>query len=254
MVTTRSGNTLLAALDDQILQHLLPHLEPVALHQKQVLFEPGEHIRHVYFPDTATIALVTLMNNGDSIESGTVGREGATWISAIFGSPTMPCQTMIAVEGDAHRIDVEHLERAVNESRRVRDLFSHYSHALLIHSMRAGACNGLHTIHQRCARWMLTTLDRVEPIDRFAITQEFLAYLLGASRPTITQVMNDFSEQGAIRLNRGVITVTDRRRLESVTCECYDVIKEQFAHVGKMGTAASGAAAPDDRRGKRRTT
>lgn len=238
MVSTRTANKLLAALDAPIYQRLLPHLEPVTLHQKQVLFEPGAHIRHVYFPETATIVLVTLMKNGDSIESGTVGREGATWISAIFGAPTMPCQTMISGEGEAQRIDVEYLEPAVNESHQVRNLFSHYSHALLIHSMRAGACNGLHSVHQRCARWMLTTLDRVEPSDRFAITQEFLAYLLGVSRPSVTQVMNDLSEQGGIRLNRGVITVTDRQRLEDVACECYDVIKEQFAHIGGMDTAA----------------
>lgn len=177
--------------------------------------------------------MVTLMANGDSIESGTVGREGAMWISAIFGAPTMPCQTMVAIDGAALKIDVEYLEQEVNRDRRFRDLLSHYSHALLIHSMRSTACNGLHSIAQRCARWILTPLDRVDPADRFSITQEFLADLLGASRPTVSDIVNDFARGGSIQLDRGIITIADRRGLERTTCECYEVIKAQFALLGQ---------------------
>ncbi|MBI4485151.1 MAG: Crp/Fnr family transcriptional regulator [Acidobacteria bacterium] len=163
------------------------------------------------------------------------------WISAIFGAPTMPCQTMVAIEGSALKIAVEDLEREVNRDRQLRDLFSHYSHALLIHSMRSTACNGLHTLTQRCARWILTTLDRVEPAERFSITQEFLAGLLGSSRPTLTEVVHSLAQAGAIRLNRGVITVADRRALERAVCECYEIIKEQFADVGdgERGTVST---------------
>jgi CRP-like cAMP-binding protein len=229
MVHTRTENKLLTALAPEAFGRLRPALEHATLNRKDVLFEPGERIRHVFFPQTAVLVMLTLMENGDSIESGTVGREGAMWISAIFGAPTMPCQTMVAIDGDALKIDVEDLEREVNRDRQFRDLLSHYSHALLIHSMRSTACNGLHSVAQRCARWLLTTLDRVDPADRFSITQEFLADLLGASRPTVTDIVNDFARDGSIHLDRGVITIADRRRLERTTCECYEIIKAQFA-------------------------
>jgi CRP-like cAMP-binding protein len=232
MVHTRNVNKLLRGLEPDAYRRLAPGLESVTLTQKEVLFQPGQHIRHVFFPETAVLVMVTLMENGDSIESGTVGREGAMWVSAIFGAPTMPCQTMVAIEGEALKIDVEDLEREVNSDQGFRDLLSHYSHALLIHSMRATACNGLHTVAQRCARWMLTTLDRVNPVERFSITQEFLADLLGASRPTVTDIVNEFARNGAIRLERGVITVADRSELERTTCECYEVIKAQFDLIG----------------------
>ena len=231
MVEIRTSNKLLAAIDRDAFQRLLPHLEPVTLKRKQVLYEPGDHIRHVYFPETAVIVLVTIMKNGETIESSTVGREGATWISAVFGAPTMPCQTMVAIEGDALRIDVEPLEREIGQNEQVRDLLGHYSHALLIHAMRSTACNGLHTLDQRCARWILTTVDRVEPNDRLAITHDFLAYLLGASRQTVTMLMNDFAQKGYIDIDRGSITV-HRTRLERAACECYTIIKKQFAKIG----------------------
>jgi CRP-like cAMP-binding protein len=101
----------------------------------------------------------------------------------------------------------------------------------LIHAMRSTACNGVHTLDQRCARWILTTLDRVEPNERFSITHDFLAYLLGASRQTVTTLMNEFDKRGYIKSDRGSITVPERIRLERATCECYSVIKEQFAKV-----------------------
>jgi CRP-like cAMP-binding protein len=231
MVEIRTTNKLLSALDRYTFQRLLPYLEPVTLKRKQVLYEPGDHIRNVYFPETAVIVLVTIMANGETIESATVGREGVTWISAIFGAPTMPCQTVVAIEGDALKMEVERLEPEVGQNQQLRDLLGHYSHALLIHSMRSTACNGLHTLDQRCARWLLTTLDRVEPNDRLSITHDFVAYLLGASRQTITTLMNDFAQKDYIDIDRGSITV-HRARLERAACECYAIIKEQFAKIG----------------------
>jgi CRP-like cAMP-binding protein len=245
MSHTHNVNRLLAALDPVAYRRLEPELERVRVARREVLFEPGERIRHVFFPESAVLVMVTLMENGDSIESGTVGREGAMWVSAIFGAPTMPCQTMVAIDGDVLKIDVGYLEREVNRDRNFRDVLSHYSHALLIHSMRATACNGLHSVAQRCARWILTTLDRVDPTDRFSITQEFLADLLGSARPTVTEIVNDMARSGAIRLNRGVITVGDRAELERTACECYEVIKAQFRLIGVKGPENLRAPADD---------
>jgi CRP-like cAMP-binding protein len=233
MVQTRTANKVLAALDAPTFQRLLPHLEPVRLKRKQIIYEPEAEIRHIYFPETSVIVLVTMMQTGETIESVTVGREGATWVPALFGTSTMPCQTMVAIEGEALRIEVELLGREIGQSGHLRDLLSHYSNALLIHTMRSTACNGVHTLDQRCARWILTTLDRVEPSERFSITHDFLAYLLGASRQTVTTLMNEFAQQGYIESDRGSITVPERARLERAACECYSVIKEHFSKVWK---------------------
>src|SRR6266540_5023160 len=110
MARMRTQNKLLSALDADAFGRLQAVLQPATVNRGEVLFQPGEHIRHVFFPETAVLVMVTLMANGDSIESGTVGREGAMWISAIFGAPTMPCQTMVAIDGAALKIDVEYLE------------------------------------------------------------------------------------------------------------------------------------------------
>jgi CRP-like cAMP-binding protein len=231
MVQIRTSNKVLAALEPATFQRLLPHLEPVGLKRKQVLYEPDAEIRHIYFPETSVIVLVTMMQSGETIESATVGREGATWIPALSGGTTMPCQTMVAIDGDALRIDVDVLKREVNQNEHLRDLLTRYSNALLIHTVRSTACNGVHTLDQRCARWILTTLDRVEPNERFSITHDFLAYLLGASRQTVTTLINEFEKKGFIESDRGSITVPERTRLERAACECYGVIKEQFAKV-----------------------
>jgi CRP-like cAMP-binding protein len=224
-------NRLLSALGSEALERLASDMERVSLRRKDVLYEPGEHVRHVYFPETAIIVHVTLMQDGQSIESATVGREGVTSISAIFGVPTMPCQTMVAIDGEALKIAVEPFEQEVNRNADLRLVLNHYSHALLIHTMRSTACNGLHPLEQRCARWILTTIDRIDA-DRFAITHDFLACLLGATRPTVSLIVQRFEDEGYIRVQRGLITVPHRAGLESIVCECYDVIRAAFAEVG----------------------
>ena len=229
MVQIRTSNKVLAAMEPVTFQHLLPHLEPVGLRRKQVLYEPDAEIRHIYFPETCVIVLVTMMQSGETIESMTVGREGVTWVPALSGAATMPCQTMVAIDGEALRIDVELLKREASQSDHLRDLLGRYSNTLLLQAVRSTACNGVHTLDQRCARWILTTLDRVEPSERFSITHDFLAYLLGASRQTVTTLMNEFTKKGYLESDRGSMTVPDRTRLERAACECYSVIKEQFA-------------------------
>lgn len=224
-------NKLLGAIDAAAFARLSPALDHVHIEHKQVLYRPGEKIRHVYFPESGVLVLVTVMENGASIESATVGREGATWISAISGAPTMPCQTMVAIDGVAFKLPVEALEAEVNRNRDLRDTLSHYSHALLIDTLRSTACNGLHTIEQRLARWILTTLDRIEPEGRFAITHEFLGYLLGTARPTVTVTVNDLMDAGYLESQRGLITVANRDGLERIVCECYGVIRENFRNL-----------------------
>jgi hypothetical protein len=167
------------------------------------------------------------MEDGRSVESATVGSEGASWVSASLGSPSMPCQTMVSVGGSARKISAEHVELEIKRNGRFHDLLSEYSHALLISSLRIGACNALHTVTQRCARWMLTTLDRTAQ-ERFAITHDFLAGLLGCSRPTLTSILGELEAAGAIQTRRGMIEIVDRGRLEQSVCECYALVHQAF--------------------------
>jgi CRP-like cAMP-binding protein len=172
------------------------------------------------------------MSNGDSIESATVGREGASWISSSVGARSMPCETIAVHEGMALKIAVEDLDRELKENRPFRDVLTAYSHALLIASMRTSACHGLHGLQERCARWILTTIDRVDG-DEFFITKEFLAHLLGTSRPMVSVTVAVFEKAGILNVEGRRVTVADRRRLKDASCECYDVIRRHYLKVGK---------------------
>lgn len=228
----RPANKLLQALTPAAYDRLSTKLKPVELRAKQILYKPNESIGEVYFPETAVISQLTVMNNGDTLETATVGREGASWISAHIGAPSMPCETVVAIGGNAHKLRIDDLSREMEENEHFADVLTQYSHALLVHSLRMTGCTGLHSLEQRCARWMLTTLDRVAG-DRFSVTHEFLAALLGCTRPSATLVMSDFQHRGIVHVERGLIIVTNRDALLKVSCECYGVIKDTYAQVGK---------------------
>ena len=230
--SSRPANKLLRLLEPPAFQRVAPNLKPASLHAKQILYKPNQPIHTIYFPDNAVICQMTVMADGATLETATVGLEGASWISASIGAPSMPCETVVAIGGDAHALDIHNLDREMAENEHFRDLLTQYSHALLIHSMRMTGCTGLHTLQQRCARWILTTLDRV-PEDRFSITHEFLAMLLGASRPSVSVVIEEFNREGMLRVERGRVFLGDRDRLLRVTCDCYEVIRRNYEQVGR---------------------
>jgi CRP-like cAMP-binding protein len=228
----RPLNKLLALLKPAAFKRLAPKLKPAHLQAKQVLYTPNQPIHTIYFPENAVICQMTVMSNGDTLETGTVGLEGASWISASIGAPSMPCETIVVIGGDAHELDIHDLDLEMQENENFRDLLTQYSHALLVHSMRLTGCTGLHTLEQRCARWILTTLDRVTA-DRFAITHEFLAMLLGSSRPGISTVVEQFERRGILKVERGALLIGDRDQLLTVSCDCYEVIKANYEQVGR---------------------
>jgi CRP-like cAMP-binding protein len=209
------------------MERLQTRLKPAELHARQILYHPGQRITEIYFPQTAVLCMLTIMEDGRSVESATVGSEGASWVSASIGAPTMPCQTMVSVAGSARKISAEDVEDEIRRNGIFHNLLSEYSHALLISSLRIGACNALHSVTQRCARWMLTTLDRTTQ-ERFAITHDFLAGLLGCSRPTLSTVLGELEHAGGIRVSRGTIHIVDRKRLEQSVCECYALVHQAF--------------------------
>lgn len=220
-------NRLLCSLDEGGRTRFSRHMRRVELKSKEVLYHPDERISDIYFPESCVIAMLTVMRNGATIESATVGREGASWISASFKSPTMPCQTIIAIPGHAYLVPTQVVEHEIRENGAFHDVLSHYSHTLLIQTLRCVACNGLHSMEQRCSRWMLMTLDRTD-ISRFVITHDFLASLLGVQRTGISLLVERLAAYGVIESGRGEIRVADRDQLEGLSCECYGMMKEQL--------------------------
>jgi CRP-like cAMP-binding protein len=228
----RPANKLLRLLGRRAFQRLEPKLKLERLRTKQVLYKPNEPIHHVYFPENSVICQMTVMTNGDTLETATVGSEGASWISASIGAPSMPCETIVAIGGDANALGIDDLDREMQENEHFRDVLTQYSHALLIHSMRLTGCTGLHSLEQRCARWMLTTLDRIAD-SHFSVTHEFLAMLLGSSRPAVSTIIEKFEKRGMLTIERGRIVIGDRDRLVTASCDCYEVIKRNYEKVGR---------------------
>src|SRR5947207_5310260 len=212
-IKRQSVNRLLNSLEPGAFDRIAKKLRRVKLRPKEVVYRPNEQIDYVLFPETAVLCLMTLMSNGDTIEAATVGREGASWISASVGAQSMPCETVVVIEGTALRLPIADLERELDENDHFRHVLTEYSHALLIASMRTSACNGLHKLQERCARWILMTLDRVDS-DRFAVTKEFLAQLLGTNRPTVSVLVSVLERAGMLNMQGRRVTVADRNRLK----------------------------------------
>jgi CRP-like cAMP-binding protein len=231
-IERQSANQLLNSLEPPAFERVARKLKRVKLRTKEVVYRPNEPIDHVLFPENAILCLMTLMSNGDTIEAATVGREGASWISASVGAPSMPCETIVVIEGTALKLAIGDLDRELKENGHFRDVLTEYSHALLIASMRTSACNGLHRLQERCARWILMTLDRVDS-DRFAVTKEFLAQLLGTNRPTVSVLVSTLEKAGILNVQGSWVTLADRNRLKEAACECYVIIRKNYDVVGR---------------------
>jgi len=229
---TKTANHLLSALKPSDFSQVARNLTRVRVRPKQIIYKPNAPLDFIYFPEDTVLCLLTLMSNGDSIESATVGREGASWISSSVGARSMPCETIAVHEGTALKLAVEDLDQELKGNRPFRDVLTEYSHALLIASMRTSACHGLHGLQERCARWILTTIDRVDG-DQFFITKEFLAQLLGTSRPMVSVTVAVFEKAGILNVDGRRVTVADRRRLKDASCECYDVIRRHYLKVSR---------------------
>lgn len=227
--TVHRANRLLAALSSRDLDVLKPHLEPVALARGQVLFEPGDDVVTTYFPCHRTMAsLLIVTRDGREVEAATIGREGA--IGGIVSEGHKPAygRAVVQIPGAAYAISTSHLEAAKTGSPRFGDLFSRYADSLLAQMMQSVACNALHRVEERCARWLLATHDRAG--DKIIhLTHESLAEMLGVQRSTVTAVTGELQSRGLIRTHRGGVEVLDRRGLERTACECYRAVEDHFA-------------------------
>jgi len=220
-------NHLLAALPDAEWQRWLPQLEAVELPLGQVLYEPGNTLGHAYFPSTAVVALMYVMENGASAEIAVVGNEGIIGVALFMGGETMPNRAVVQSAGHAYRLKGQLLKQEFNRSGELQHLLLRYTQALLTQMAQTAVCNRHHSLDQQLCRWLLLSLDRLSS-NELAMTQELIANMLGVRREGVTESAGKLQSAGLIDYHRGHITVLDRAGLEARTCECYAVVKNEF--------------------------
>jgi CRP-like cAMP-binding protein len=223
----RPRNRLLAALPDKALCSLRPHLRAVDLPRGRVLCEADEPLRRVYFPEAGAVSLVTVFEDGTTAEMATVGREGVVGIGALLGGERAFGRHVVSISGSALSVDASRFQSALRENRDLRVACESYAQAFLAHLLQNVACNAIHRVDQRCARWFLMCDDQAED-NRFELTQESLAEMLGVRRSTVTVIAGSLQRAGLIHYRRGTIMVLDRRRLEATVCECYGIVRDTY--------------------------
>ncbi|MDZ8183724.1 MAG: Crp/Fnr family transcriptional regulator [Nostoc sp. ChiSLP02] len=223
-------NKILASLSATEYQRLIPHLEQVELTFKQVLYEAGEPITHVYFLSRAVASLVCNQEDGSTVESGIVSNDGIVGLPVIWGGNSTTTSAFIQVPDTAMRMRAEVLIAEFNRGGELQRLLLRYTQALFTQVTQTAACNRLHTIEERLARWLLLISDRIQS-DTFPLTQEFLSHMLGCRRSGVTVAAGTLSRAGMISYKRGNINILNRDDLENTSCECYSIIKSEYARL-----------------------
>lgn len=219
-------NRLLAGLPPEDLAELIQHLEPVTLPKKQILFEVGAPLEHIYFLDEGLASVLTTMEDGASSEVGMVGPEGLVGASALLGGRVSAQHVVMQLSGHGHHIAAKHCKSIFDRSAEVRRVVLRFIEDLLNLSSQTAGCNRLHTVEQRSARWLLMASDRVDS-KVLPLTQEFLAAMLGVRRSGVSEAMSELQRSGLVRYRRGEITIIDRPGLETTACECYRLDKQR---------------------------
>ena len=239
-------NSLLEALPAEDYARIAPQLVPVELERGRLLYDPGDRIDLVYFPHDGVVSLMTLMENGAAIESTTIGPEGAVGLMAAVAPRQSLSRAIVQTPVRAARIAADRLHEVWEKSPALRDLVDRHTEALYGHAIQSVACNALHSVEARFCRWLLTCHDRISS-DTVALTQEFLADMLGVQRTTVTAVARSLQEKGIIRYRRGVVDIIDRAGLSALSCECYGVIRDNYERL--LGVPAGKASGePPERR------
>lgn len=221
------ANRLLGALPAGEFDALGPRLEIIYLDALEIIAGPGEPLPHAYFPLDGIISLVAIDADGAIVEVGTIGCDGMAGLPAVLGLSGSPFQTMGQVRGYHARLPMAELLAAAAPGTALFALLLRYAQAFSVLSGQSAACNRLHPVEERCARWLLLTHDRVND-DAFPLTHEVLGQMLGVRRPSVTLAAGILQRAGLIRYRRGEITILDRAGLEAAACECYGIIRGQF--------------------------
>lgn len=220
-------NRILAVLPQAELGRFFSSLEPVSLAQRQVLHGAGAPFEHIYFVEAGVASVLTSMADGSMIEVGMIGREGVVGAAALLGGEVSAQHVIVQAPGTALRIKAAECRAAFEQSAAVRAPVLRYIQALLDLSAETAACNRLHSIEQRCARWLLMARDRLDD-DVMPMTHEFLATMLGVRRAGVTETVGVLHRSGLIQNHRGSVTILDREGLEAAACECYRIDHERI--------------------------
>lgn len=223
---TPQRNHLLAALPAEIQERLFAQLELVTLQQGQVLYESGDTLRHVYFPTDAIVSLLYVTESGASAAIAMVGNEGLVGVALFMGGESTPSRAIVQSGGSAYRLPGQKLKDEFNQHSELMMLLLRYTQALITQMSQTAVCNRHHAIDQQLCRWLLLSLDRL-PDNQLSVTQELIANLLGVRREGVTEAAGKLQKLGVIDYCRGHISVLDREELETLSCECYAVVKQE---------------------------
>ena len=224
---TPRQNHLLDALPPAEYERISSRLELVSLKLGDVLYEPGIKLRYVYFPTTAIVSLLYVMENGSSAEIAIVGNEGILGISLFMGGETTPSRAVVQSAGYGYRLKAQLLKDEFGRFGPFLHLLLRYTQALITQMAQTAVCNRHHSVDQQLCRWLLLSLDRLSSTE-LSMTQELIANMLGVRREGVTEAAGKLQQAGLIQYSRGKITVLDRHRLETRSCECYQVVKTEF--------------------------
>lgn len=229
-VTTPRDNRILAGLLPVDLERLEAALEFVSVDFRQEISGPEDSMSHVFFPTSALVSILHPMEDGRSVEVGSVGRDGVVGVRALFGDPHSPQRFVAQIPGEAYRLPFNLFAREARSPGTFHDLLLRYTGALLFQQSQWVACSILHTVEQRCCRWLVMVRDRTGR-DQFPLTHEFLAQMLGVRRASVTEVARTLQKAGLIAYRRGEMTIADAPALEKAACECYRRVKAEFTRL-----------------------
>jgi CRP-like cAMP-binding protein len=223
----RPANKILAALPDEEFESLRPKLREVAHPIGERIYLPEQEIEYVYFINDGIVSWLATLEDGGTVEAGVIGLEGVAGVSVILGATSTPNEGLIQSALRASRISASDLRQEFRKNEKLNQLMLRFVHSMFTQVAQTAACNRLHTLDQRLARWLLMTDDRTDG-NNLQLTQEFLSRMLGVRRAGVSVAANSLRQKGLIEYHRGDIVITDRRQMETVSCECYDIVKREY--------------------------
>lgn len=220
-------NHLLASLPRDVYEKLSPHLKQVSLKQGQMLLQPGETIKEIYFPIDCLLSITITMSDGTTVETGMVGCRDMLGINVFLGgSETTQTESNVQIPGNAIKVDAQMLRNEFDRNQELRNVLLRYTQAFIAQVSQTAACNRAHLLEHRLARWLLEAQDRIQS-DDLRLTHEFIATMLGVRRAGVTQAAQTLQDRGLIRYNRGHIHILNQSGLEAFSCECFRTVKDE---------------------------
>jgi CRP-like cAMP-binding protein len=221
------ANGLLASLTADDLETIRPHLRTVELSQERSLFELGKTIKQIYLPHSGVVSLVVQMATGDGVEVAMMGRDSIVGVSAGLGVPVAATDAIVLLPGTASVIDVDRFRDAVEQSAALRTTLVRHGQALFVQAQQTAGCNATHAVEARLARWLLRVRD-LAGSDRFTLTQELMAQMIGARRNSVSIIAHTLQQEKYVRYSRGHVEILDLEGLRGLACECYAAVKAQY--------------------------